>query len=284
MVSLFIVLSTSVGTAAMVATPMAISPAASPLVLRNLEVGRRPVHFPVEAVPALQEAAARTQLPVQQMVAASLRWAMKHSGTPDDVLLAMVAPGAFWLLHKWRRNTFGDVDTLRRVLDDAREQLLQPGGLPPALIRSGATVSVRAKGLWSTFHKATVRGQEVHDVLALRIVVPGGDEACFKALESIRTLWPSIPDRFKDYVSRPKVNGYAALHDTVVLPGGHTVEVQIRSEAMHRHAEFGSAAHRRYKGMTFELPGTMLTGVAASLEPLPTPAWLTAPTWVQAVA
>lgn len=202
---------------------------------------------------------------MQPIIAAAMRWAIKHCANADDVLLAMVAPGAFWLLLQWRRHTFGDVETFRRELDGARQTLLRPGGLEPGLLRGGATVSVRTKGLWSTFHKATVRGKAVHDVLALRVVVRGGEEDCFGALASIRQLWPSVPGRFKDYISRPKANGYAALHDTVYLPGGQPVEVQIRTVAMHDHAEFGSAAHRRYKSRAFALPGTLLTRVASSM-------------------
>ena len=93
------------------------------------------------------------------------------------------------------------------------------------------------------------------------------DEHCDHVLAAVRAKWPCMPGRFKDYISTPKKNGYQALHDTVLFPGGQPVEIQIRTEEMHARAEYGSAAHRRYKGALYELPRTMLTGVV-----LPQPA------------
>ena len=124
-----------------------------------------------------------------------------------------------------------------------------------------ATVSVRSKGLWSTFHKATVRQKAVHDVLAVRVVLP--EEAdVYGALDEIRQLWPSVPGRFKDYVARPKLNSYQGLHDTLVLPDGAVFEIQLRTESMHREAEFGDASHRKYKASPTEMAGRLLTGIA----------------------
>lgn len=97
--------------------------------------------------------------------------------------------------------------------------------------------------------------------MALRVVIRGDDEHCAQVLAAVRRKWPSVAGRFKDYIAMPKKNGYQALHDTVMLPGGQPVEIQIRTEAMHARAEYGSAAHRRYKGALYELPRTMLTGV-----------------------
>merc|ERR1719399_2490991 len=124
-------------------------------------------------------------------------------------MLAIVSPEAFWLLREWRMQAFGQQEALRRVLESARKQL---GGLSrqPGSPLRGAAVSVRSKGLWSTFHKATVRRKAVRVVLAEEADV-------YSALDEIRALWPSVPGRFKDYAASPKANGYRGLHDTLRL-------------------------------------------------------------------
>ncbi len=218
---------------------------------------------------------------MHSLLSHTVSWALnQHSSHHhDDVLLAMVSPEAFWLLREWQRRTFGDQEALRRVLDAARNQLTAAAdsGSEPAL--RGARVTVRTKGLWSTFHKAGVRQQKVHDVLALRLVLPESEQAFFTdddasppdgpveeeasllALDAIRRMWPSVGGRFKNYVRSPKPNGYAAMHDTVRLPCGSLMEVQIRSVRAHREAEHGKAAHRRYKGAMGMLPSTMLSSI-----------------------
>ena len=160
-------------------------------------------------------------------------------------MLALVSPEAFWLLHEWRKQTFGAQVSMRRVLDSTRERIRGMGEAGGVLRR--ATVSVRSKGLWSTFHKAHVREKRVHDVLAVRVVVRGDDDDCYEALRTIREAYPSVGGRFKDYVRFPKPNGYQGLHDTLQLPNGQRFEIQIRTDGMHAQAEVGTAAHRRYK-------------------------------------
>jgi GTP pyrophosphokinase len=87
---------------------------------------------------------------------------------------------------------------------------------------------------------------EVYDVRALRVIVESV-VACYTALGVVHNLWQPIPKEFDDYISRPKGNNYQSLHTAVVGPGGRTLEVQIRTREMHRHAELGIAAHWRYK-------------------------------------
>ena len=172
---------------------------------------------------------------------------------------------AYWLLREWRRAVYGDFGDLRSTLDDVRAQILASS--EPVLKSVSCGVSVRTKGLWSAFHKASVRGKMVHDVLALRVVIRGDSEDLYDALEAVRNLWPSTPSaygRFKDYVAHPKANGYKALHDTLLLPNGAAMEVQFRTEDSHREAEYGAAAHGRYKGALCHLPLAVLRGVATS--------------------
>ena len=204
---------------------------------------------------------ATSTLDSSALLSTALRWGMTQLPS-DDVLLALASPHAYWLLREWRRRTFGDQIAAHALLSDARRQLLKQGYTEDAL--RGASVTVRTKGLFSTFHKAVVRRQKVHDVLALRVVLRKGlgDDSVFHAHEVVRRLWINQQGRQKDYVATPKSNGYRALHDTMVLPSGQAFEVQIRSRDMHLDAEYGTAAHRRYKGAIATLPLAVVSGYA----------------------
>ena len=200
---------------------------------------------------------------------AAVAWHLSRSlpiGLPaEDVMLALVSPEAFWLLREWRKQAFGAQESMRRVLDSTREDIKAMAAEHPVL--RGAMVRVRSKGLWSTFHKTTVRQKNVHDVLAVRVVVRGSDEdSVYQALDSIRSIYPSKdPARFKDYVARPKPNGYQGLHDTLLLPNGQAFEIQIRNERMDLLAEVGTAAHRKYKQGITLLAHQMLSGMASGM-------------------
>ncbi|MFT7646898.1 MAG: guanosine-3',5'-bis(diphosphate) 3'-pyrophosphohydrolase [Candidatus Poriferisodalaceae bacterium] len=127
------------------------------------------------------------------------------------------------------------------VLDEIRSQL--------GSMNINADVTGRQKHLWSLYEKMVVKGRsfdEIFDLVGVRVVVPTIREA-YAALGSIHATWKPVSGRFKDYIAMPKFNLYQSLHTTVVGPGGTSVEVQIRTEEMHRRAEFGVAAHWRYK-------------------------------------
>jgi guanosine-3',5'-bis(diphosphate) 3'-pyrophosphohydrolase len=112
-----------------------------------------------------------------------------------------------------------------------------------------AKVAGRQKRPYSIFRKMerkAVSFEQLSDIYAFRVIVPNVED-CYGALGVIHTTWPTVPGRFKDYISTPKQNDYRSIHTTVIGPKRQRVELQIRTEAMHRVAEYGIAAHALYK-------------------------------------
>jgi GTP diphosphokinase / guanosine-3',5'-bis(diphosphate) 3'-diphosphatase len=123
--------------------------------------------------------------------------------------------------------------------------------LKQALAEAGvrAEVSGREKhpySIWKKMAERHVSFEQITDIMAFRVITDS-DADCYKALGVIHRAWQMIPGRFKDYISTPKINGYKGLHTSLIYRGSMRVEVQIKTQDMHRMNEFGLAAHWAYK-------------------------------------
>jgi GTP diphosphokinase / guanosine-3',5'-bis(diphosphate) 3'-diphosphatase len=160
----------------------------------------------------------------------------------EDLSFKTLHPGPYReiasLVEKRRGERQQYVDS---VLQAARTRLRE-GGVK-------AEVDGRPKHLYSIYEKMVIGGKEfneIYDLAGIRVRVDSVRDV-YAALGAIHSLWKPVPGRFKDYVAMPKSNMYQSLHTTVVGPQGRPIEVQIRTKDMHRTAEFGIAAHWRYK-------------------------------------
>ena len=200
----------------------------------------------------------------------TLRWFAKHPSAERESYaretLDLYAPLAnrlgVWQL-KWELEDlsfrFLEPDLYRKIAQmleqkrTEREQYIRDAMavLGAALAAAGVTAEIagRPKHIYSIWNKMRGKGLEfsqVYDVRALRVIAATTRD-CYTALGVAHDLWQPIPKEFDDYISRPKGNNYQSLHTAVMGPAGRTLEVQIRTEAMHRQAEYGIAAHWRYK-------------------------------------
>ncbi len=134
---------------------------------------------------------------------------------------------------------------LDKAQKDIRTELANNG------IRNFRT-QTRVKGVYSLYKKLLRKDwdeSKIHDILALRIIVSSVDD-CYKVFGLVHKIWTPVPGRIKDYISSPKPNGYQSIHTTVKTNVGGFLEVQIRTEEMHKEAQYGLAAHMNYKSRT----------------------------------
>ena len=171
---------------------------------------------------------------------AAIKWEL------EDLAFKYLEPEAYEELVKKirqrRRERERQILEMKRPLDEALAEAEVP-----------AEVTGRPKHLWSIYRKMVHRGvhyEDIYDLMAMRVITDGVQN-CYAALGVIHSRWTPVQDRFHDFIATPKSNMYRSLHTTVVGPGGRRYEIQIRSEEMHRTAEYGIAAHWRYKeGLT----------------------------------
>jgi GTP pyrophosphokinase len=167
---------------------------------------------------------------------ATIKWEL------EDLAFAILQPKKYDEIVRLVANRAPSRDTyLRTVIDELSHQL--------DTARLAAKVEGRPKHYYSIHQKMIVRGRDfddIHDLVGVRILV---DEVrdCYAAMGVVHALFQPMPGRFKDYIAQPRFGVYQSLHTTVIGPEGKPLEVQIRTHEMHRTAEYGIAAHWRYK-------------------------------------
>ncbi len=159
----------------------------------------------------------------------------------EDLALRYIDPDAYYELVRLVGMTR---DEREKLINEVTQQLsirLREAGIK-------AEISGRPKHFYSIYKKMKSQNKtfdQIHDLTAIRVLV-NTQQDCYFVLGVVHTMWPQVPGRFKDYISMPKPNMYQSLH-TTVLNQGKPFEVQIRTFEMHRTAEYGIAAHWRYK-------------------------------------
>ncbi|HET8928929.1 MAG TPA: bifunctional (p)ppGpp synthetase/guanosine-3',5'-bis(diphosphate) 3'-pyrophosphohydrolase [Microbacterium sp.] len=160
----------------------------------------------------------------------------------EDLSFAVLHPKIYAEIESLvRQRTPQREEYVQKVIDSVDEDLRE--------LRIRGRVAGRPKQLYSVYQKMVVRGREfddIYDLIGIRVLVNTVRD-CYAVLGAIHARWTPLPGRFKDYIATPKFNLYQSLHTTVIGPGGRTVEIQIRTHEMHQQAEFGVAAHWKYK-------------------------------------
>ncbi|GGS48577.1 MULTISPECIES: RelA/SpoT family protein [Actinokineospora] len=167
---------------------------------------------------------------------ATVKWEL------EDLAFAILQPKKYDEIVRLVANRAPSRDTyLKKVVTELSKHLEQS--------RIGARVEGRPKHYYSIHQKMIVRGRDfddIHDLVGVRILVDDVRD-CYAAMGVVHALWQPMPGRFKDYIAQPRFGVYQSLHTTVIGPDGKPLEVQIRTHEMHRTAEYGIAAHWRYK-------------------------------------
>ena len=166
----------------------------------------------------------------------TLKWEM------EDLALRYIDPAGYYdLVEKVGQKRKEREHAIQVVISALKEQLDQAG--------IHCEIAGRPKHFYSIYRKLKTQGKtfdQIYDLIAVRVLVDTIPD-CYAVLGIVHTMWTQVPNRFKDYISTPKPNMYQSLHTTVVGENGMPFEVQIRTYEMHRIAEYGIAAHWRYK-------------------------------------
>ncbi|MFM6941402.1 MAG: RelA/SpoT family protein, partial [Candidatus Planktophila sp.] len=160
----------------------------------------------------------------------------------EDLSFAVIEPKKYEEITRLVAERSPSRDALTSEVINAVEEDLAKDGIQ-------STVTGRKKHYYSVYQKMVVRGRDfndIYDLVGIRVLVNDVKD-CYAVLGSIHARWSPIPGRFKDYIAMPKFNLYQSLHTTVIGPNGKAIEIQIRTYDMHSRAEFGIAAHWKYK-------------------------------------
>ncbi|MGP6173056.1 RelA/SpoT family protein [Corynebacterium sp. A21] len=167
---------------------------------------------------------------------ASIKWEL------EDLSFAILYPKKYDEIVRLVADRAPSRDRYLKDIIDQVQGSLRENSIP-------AEVMGRPKHYWSIYQKMIVRGREfdeIFDLVGIRILVENINN-CYAAIGVVHSLFSAMPGRFKDYISAPRFGVYQSLHTTVMIPGGKPLEVQVRTHEMHYNAEFGIAAHWRYK-------------------------------------
>ncbi|QGU07543.1 Bifunctional (p)ppGpp synthase/hydrolase relA [Corynebacterium occultum] len=167
---------------------------------------------------------------------ASIKWEL------EDLSFAILYPKKYDEIVRLVADRAPSRDRYLKDIIDQVQESLRENAIP-------AEVMGRPKHYWSIYQKMIVRGREfdeIFDLVGIRILVDNINN-CYAAIGVVHALFSAMPGRFKDYISAPRFGVYQSLHTTVMIPGGKPLEVQVRTHEMHYNAEFGIAAHWRYK-------------------------------------
>ena len=160
----------------------------------------------------------------------------------DDLSLKYLKPDIYKQLSEDIKVTKAEREAFVQTISDEVGRKMEEAGIK-------AEIDGRAKHFFSIYRKMVNQNksiEQIYDLFAVRIIVDSVKD-CYAALGILHDMYKPVPGRFKDYIAMPKANNYQSLHTTLIGPGGTPVEIQIRTKEMHRIAEYGIAAHWKYK-------------------------------------